>query len=146
MKLPHPLRPGVLPATDVPTGPEVAWFVPLVILLAMVAVGWWWLRRQRPQRRRSAGPAGASPWDDLATAVGSANWYERFGERICTLQGYRSSGHHDTARLLAALFLDEAGPAWRPVARRWEWAIYAGHPGTAREHEADLQLARARWP
>jgi hypothetical protein len=145
MSLPHPLRPAVPSPVDVSPllDPQLGWA--LALLAAVALVGWWWLRRQRPVGRDHQHLA-RSGWRELETAVGAADWYDRFGQKLCALNGYGPADHHRTARLLASLAGAEAGRPWEQVARRWEWAIYAGHPGTAPEHRADLQLARARWP
>jgi hypothetical protein len=145
MTLPHPLRPTVPTPVAMPSPVDASILVPLLVLVAVLLVGWWWLRRQQP-RRRSVGRVATATWQDLEAAIGAADWYERFGQRLCALQGVGGADHHGTARVLAALARDEAGQPWRAVARRWEWAIYAAHPGAPAEHRADLQLARARWP
>jgi hypothetical protein len=143
--LPHPLRPAVPePAALSDAGHAVIWWV--VAMVVVVALLGWWGLRQRQSGRVGGAPGRTSNWRDLETAVGTVDWYERFGQRLCALHGYGQGDHHRTARLLASLAADEVGRPWQHLARRWEWAIYAGHPGTATEHQADLQLARARWP
>lgn len=144
MTLPHAFRPPV-PLTPVAPAAPGTLLVAVGLLLAVMAVGWWWLRRQAPRRQPPIAGMAAS-WRELESTLGAPDWYERFGHRLCAVNGWGAGDHDRTAKLLAGLATTAAGRPWSEVARRWEWATYAGHGGSAAEHQADLQLAKARWP
>lgn len=144
LTLPHGMRPAVGTSGAMPAGAgDTATSFLLLAGVMLLGLGWlWWQGRAARTTQGTAQRDTRDRWTHLASTVGQPDWYQRLGETLVREHG---DGSGPGAWLAKAAARDATG-GWGIVARHWEWAVYAGHTGSAEVHASDLALVRRGPP